>query len=117
MAGRPELHWTEEMPPMTRGFQAESTLSVQRAFVVHFGTGGSPRRHRFHGRVEHLSSGRAAKFSSLEQLLGFMTVILDSSGPAAPRSPTDRSRTKQSHARAPSSRRRDGRTGAVGSPR
>jgi hypothetical protein len=102
---------------MARGFQAESSLSVHRAFVVHFGTGGGPRRHRFHGRVEHLSSGRTAKFSSLEQLLGFVTMILDSSGPAAPRSPIDRKRTNTTPAGAPSSRRRGGRTGALGSPR
>jgi hypothetical protein len=67
--------------------------------------------------VEHLSSGRTAKFSSLEQLLGFVTVILDSSGPAAPRSPIDRKRTKKTPADAPSSKRRDGRTGVVGRPR
>jgi len=102
---------------MARGFQAESSLSVQRAFVVHFATGGGPRRHRFHGRVEHLSSGRTARFSSLEQLLGFVTAILDGSEPAASRSPTDRTRTKTTPATAPSSRRRADRTGAVGSSR
>jgi len=102
---------------MAGGFQDESCLSVHRAFVVHFGTGGGPRRHRFHGRVEHLSSGRTVKFSSLEQLLGFVTEILDSTGPAAPRPPIDRKRTKTTPADAPSSKTRSGRTGVVGRPR
>ena len=52
-----------------------STLSVHRAFVVHLGTGGG-RRRRFFGRVEHLSSGRTAQFSSLAELLGFFTAVV-----------------------------------------
>jgi hypothetical protein len=102
---------------MERGFHSASSLSVDRAFVVHFGTGGGPRRRRFHGRVEHLPSGRAAQFSSLERLLGFVALILDSSGPAAQRSPIDRKRTMKKPAGAPSSRPRGGRTGVVGRPR
>ena len=53
-----------------------STLSVQRAFVVHLGTGGG-RRRRFFGRVEHLSSGRTAQFSSLAELLAFFTAVVE----------------------------------------
>jgi hypothetical protein len=99
---------------MAGGFQAGSSLSMHRAFVVHLGTGGGPRRRRFHGRVEHLSSGRAAQFSSLKSLLGFLAVILDGSEPAALRSPIDRRRTKTKPAGARSSRKRTGRTGVVG---
>src|SRR5262245_27371075 len=118
MAGGPDVpHRSEELRPMAGGFQDESCLSVHRAFVVHFGTGGGARRHRFRGRVEHLSSGRTAKFSSLKQLLGFVTVILDGSGPAAPRSPADRSLTGKAAASGPSANRRGGRTGVVGRPR
>ena len=51
-------------------------LSVHRAFVVHLGTGGGPRRRRFHGRVEHLSSGRAAQFHSRDDLLPFFMAML-----------------------------------------
>jgi hypothetical protein len=43
-----------------------SMLSVHRAFVVHLGPGGGPGRRRFSGRVEHLSSGASAQFSSLK---------------------------------------------------
>jgi hypothetical protein len=51
--------------------QHGSTLSVQRAFVVHFGARPGARRRRFRGRVEHLASGESAEFSSLEELLAF----------------------------------------------
>ena len=59
------------------------TLSAQRAFVVHFGTGGGPGRRRFSGRVEHLSSGESMHFSSLKGLLAFFAAALDAAaGPA-----------------------------------
>ena len=67
-----------------------STLSVHRAFVVHLGAGGGPGRRRFSGRVEHLSSGESAQFSSLKELRAFFAAILDASAPAAPRGPGDR---------------------------
>ena len=61
-----------------------STLSVRRAFVVHLGAGGGPGRRRFSGRVEHISSGESAWFSSLKGLLAFFAAILDASAPATP---------------------------------
>ena len=54
-----------------------STLSAQRAFVVHLGTGGGPGRRRFSGRVEHLSSGESMHFSSLKGLLAFFAAAID----------------------------------------
>jgi len=60
-----------------------SALSVQRAFVVHFGTSRGPGRRRFSGRVEHLASGESAPFSSLEALLAFF----DRAGTVAPPGP------------------------------
>ena len=88
---------------------------MHRAFVVHFGTGRGPRR-RFLGRVEHLSSGRTAWFSSLERLLGFVASILDSSGPSVPPPPIGGERTRNPPADAPSPKRRRGRTRADGRP-
>jgi hypothetical protein len=61
-----------------------SMLSVHRAFVVHLGAGGGPGRRRFSGRVEHLSSGESAHFSSLKGLLAFFAAILDAPASAAP---------------------------------
>jgi hypothetical protein len=60
-----------------------STLSAQRAFVVHFGAGGDPGRRRFSGRVEHLSSGESMHFSSLKGLLAFFAAALDAAAGAA----------------------------------
>jgi hypothetical protein len=69
---------------MARRGEQGSTLSAQRAFVVHFGTGGGPGRHRFRGRVEHLSSGQSAHFSSLRGLLRFFAAALDAVAGVAP---------------------------------
>ena len=54
-----------------------STLSSHRAFVVHLVLGDRPGRRRFRGRVEHLSSGQVAPFTSLRALLAFWTAVLD----------------------------------------
>ena len=102
---------------MGRGFHGALNLSVHRAFVVHFGTGGGPRRHRFQGRVEHLSSGRTARFSSLKQLLGFVAMVLDGFGPVALRSPIDCEPTKNTPASPPSAKGRTGRIEVGGRPR
>ena len=75
---------------MARRGEQGSTLSAQRAFVVHFGTGGGPGRRRFRGRVEHLSSGQSAHFSSLRGLLQFLATALDAVAGAAPRGGRDR---------------------------
>ena len=72
---------------MARREQHGSTLSAHRAFVVHLGKGGRPGGRRFRGRVEHLSSGRSAQFSSLEGLVAFFAAFLDASAPTAPRGP------------------------------
>jgi hypothetical protein len=61
---------------MTPQEQHASTLSVHRAFVVHFGAGGGTRR-RFSGRVEHLSSGESTHFRSLKGLLAFISQHVD----------------------------------------
>jgi hypothetical protein len=68
---------------MARPLQDRPTLSIHRAFVVHFAAGGDggSRRRRFQGRVEHLSSGRTAQFSSLKRLLEFLAAVLEGSEP------------------------------------
>jgi hypothetical protein len=69
-----------------------STLSAQRAFVVHLGRGGGPGRRRFNGRVEHLASGKSTRFTSLRGLLAFFAAaVLDAADEAAPpEAPEDR---------------------------
>lgn len=49
-----------------------ATLPAQLAFVVQFANGGALGRRRFTGRVEHLSTGEVAVFSSLKGLLAFL---------------------------------------------
>ena len=45
------------------------------AFVVHLADSTGPE-DRAHGRVEHVRSGRAARFESVDELLRFMRQTL-----------------------------------------
>jgi len=57
--------------------QAEkSSLSVHRAFVVHFRLSTNLARGPIEGRVEHVVSGQSAHFDSLKELLAFMSRVL-----------------------------------------
>ena len=51
-------------------------LSVHRAFVVHFRTSTDIAQGQIAGRVEHVLSGQATHFASLEELLAFMARVL-----------------------------------------
>jgi hypothetical protein len=51
-------------------------LPVHRAFVVQFRAEAQVHREPCAGRVEHVVSGQAMHFSSLEELLAFMARIL-----------------------------------------
>jgi hypothetical protein len=59
-------------------FPNESPLSPRRAFVVQFRAETAMEQWRFVGRVEHVVSGQATHFHSLEELLAFMAHILAS---------------------------------------
>src|SRR5262249_20749419 len=65
----------------------EPALPVWRAFVVQFAqdrAGGRRRRPgTFSGRIEHLSSGRRARFESPEELVATLTQLLEELGKAA----------------------------------
>ena len=56
--------------------QAEPTLPSNRAFVVQFRVEGQEMQPECKGRVEHVVSGQAADFQSLETLLAFMARVL-----------------------------------------
>ncbi len=56
--------------------QTESPLSPYRAFVVQFRVETNVRRRRYAGRVEHVVSGQATHFASLEELLTFIGRML-----------------------------------------
>ena len=51
-------------------------LSVTRAFVVQFRADTVVEQGYLTGRVEHVVSGQAADFQSLETLLAFMARVL-----------------------------------------
>ena len=56
-----------------------STLPVDRAFVVQFSPETSLADGPLGGRVEHVHSGRSARFESLDQLLAFVGRVLSES--------------------------------------
>ena len=51
-------------------------LLPEWAFVVQFRVGTDMEHGRMEGRVEHVVSGQATRFHSLEELLTFMTRVL-----------------------------------------
>jgi hypothetical protein len=56
--------------------QAEPPLLPYRAFVVQFRAETEVERGRCAGRVEHVVSGQATHFVSLEELLAFVARVL-----------------------------------------
>lgn len=56
--------------------QTESPWSPYRAFVVQFRTETHITRGQISGRVEHVVSGQAIHFASLEELLAFCERVL-----------------------------------------
>jgi len=61
----------------------ESPLLPHRAFVVQLREHADVARGQWVGRVEHVTSGQAAHFQSLEELLAFMERVLAQSTGAA----------------------------------
>jgi hypothetical protein len=60
------------MPPADN----PARLSVHRAFVVQFQADTAVEQGHLAGRVEHVVSGQAADFQSLETLLAFIAQVL-----------------------------------------
>ena len=54
----------------------ESPLLPRRAFVVQLREHSDVERGQWTGRVEHVASGQAAHFQSVEELLAFMARVL-----------------------------------------
>ena len=50
---------------------------VSRSFLVHLRTDADLAAGRIVGRVEHVHSGDAAHFQSIEELISFMAALLD----------------------------------------
>jgi hypothetical protein len=50
----------------------------ERAFVVTFRTAANVEEQAMSGRVEHISSGKASQFASMEDLWSFLLLVLNS---------------------------------------
>jgi hypothetical protein len=67
------------MPPRGGGATmppSQASLPSKRVFVVQFRAQPTEVSSAYDGRVEHVVSGRVARFHSLEELLGFMVSVL-----------------------------------------
>jgi hypothetical protein len=61
---------------MTAPLRPHAPLSPSGAFVVQLREGTALTREGLHGRVEHIVSGQATLFTSLEELGAFMARVL-----------------------------------------
>jgi hypothetical protein len=59
-------------------------VPAQRAFVVQFSAQTQVERGCFAGRVEHVVSGHARRFQSLEELVGCLVQMLATLGTLPP---------------------------------
>jgi hypothetical protein len=66
---------------------ALTPLSPYRAFVVQFRTAAGPTPGHFAGRVEHMTSGQAVRFSSSEELVAFLVRVLTQVPAESPEKP------------------------------
>lgn len=64
------------MESKVAGSGAPGMPSRDAAFVVHLAGGAGEATDQAHGRVEHVTTGRAARFDSVEELLRFMRQTL-----------------------------------------
>jgi len=67
---------TPDMPKTDDGLHITSPLPPCRAFVVQFHVEANVAHGKVNGRVEHVVSGQAAHFASVEELLMFIEHIL-----------------------------------------
>jgi hypothetical protein len=83
LAGKARPQRCSKEAIMTATPTPDAPLSPHWAFVVQLLEGTALRPEALHGRVEHIMSGQATHFSSVEDLLAFMARVLH------PRCPED----------------------------
>jgi hypothetical protein len=69
---------------MTPSAEVVRPLPVQRAFVVQFSAQTNVELDQFAGRVEHVVSGHARRFHTLEDLLRCLVQMLVTLGTSPP---------------------------------
>jgi hypothetical protein len=67
---------TSQQDPITPDPAADRPLPVHRAFVVQLHETAVVAEGQLTGRVEHVLSGQAAHFDTLDELLAFMARVL-----------------------------------------
>ena len=65
---------------MTPSAEAARPLPAQRAFVVQFSAQTNVELGRFASRIEHVVSGHARRFQSLEELVASLVQMLTTLG-------------------------------------
>lgn len=65
----------------------QPTLPLQRAFVVQVHAAAEVAQREVWGRVEHIVSGQATHFQSVEELVHFIARALHEAGEGAPPCP------------------------------
>jgi hypothetical protein len=85
---------------MTSSAEGVRPLPAQRAFVVQFSTQTNVELGRFAGRVEHVVSGHARRFQTMEDLVEAWCRCSSPWGPYRPRG-------EKAYTRTPMSRRAD----------
>ena len=61
---------------MKSQLEQSPAFAPAQAFVVQFGRETALDTGRMAGRVEHVVSGKAARFQSVDELMAFMTEVL-----------------------------------------
>jgi hypothetical protein len=64
-------------PAPSSGKGESPAFPVHKAFVLQFSRESRTQTGIFSGRVEHMSSGRRARFVSAEELVAFLAKTLD----------------------------------------
>ena len=55
---------------------SEEHLPSRRTFLLRFSDATGPEAGIYHGRVEHISTGRTARFTSLQEITEFAAEIM-----------------------------------------
>ena len=61
-------------------FQSRTALPANRSIVLQFRADADLSSDDMAGRVEHVTSGRAERFESMDELMAFLAHVLSSSG-------------------------------------
>jgi len=70
------MNLTRRADAPAQWLESEPALSPHLAFVVQFRVGSGTEAEYFAGRVEHMVSGREARFHTRQELLAFVLRVL-----------------------------------------